>query len=72
MWLVKDSLEQRWGLVWSKLEGTEHFIGLEIWGRRDIEDPMPGVRVCGRGDKGDLIAWVGGFCFVILRNFLTW
>ena len=72
MWLIKESLERRWGSVWSKLEGTEHLIGLEIWGHRDIEDPMPRVEVCGHGDIGDPLAWVGGFRLVILRNFLTW
>ena len=80
MWLVKDSLERRWGLVWSKLEGTEHFIWAGEFGRRDREDPMPGVEGCRRGNVGDPItcvwgeAWSlhGGQCELLNLSVISW
>ena len=41
---VKDYFERWWGLVRYRLGGTEHLMGLEGWGHRDVEDPR------GRGE----------------------
>lgn len=45
VWLTKAALELRWALVWSWFGGTEQPIGLEYWGRRDIDDPIAWVEM---------------------------